>query len=75
MTKKEKKELALQIKAETEAKKPRTEKKEIISKEQKEKYNHRKHLQQKAKNRKNSQEVMGLKYPKHWDLGEDWYAV
>jgi hypothetical protein len=52
MTKKEKKELALKIKAEIEAKKPKPEKTEIISKEQMERNNHVRYSRAKARTMK-----------------------
>ena len=72
MTKKEKKDLALKIKAETEARKPKAEKPEIISKEQLEKNNHKRNLLQKARNRKHAKEAIGSKYPKQRDSWKEW---
>ena len=68
MTKKEKKEMALQIKAEIEARKPKPAKKEIMTKEQMEKDNQRRRQQDKAKNRKGGKDQLGYKSYKHLDF-------
>ncbi len=60
MTKKEKKELAMKLKAEIEAKKPKPEH-EPMSKEHMEQNNHRRQLLQKARSRKGGY-LSGTKY-------------
>ncbi len=74
MTKKEKKELAMKLKAEIEAKKPKPEH-EPMSKERMEQNNHRRQLLQKARSRKGGYYLSGTKYkpPKnnHMDF-EKW---
>jgi len=68
MTKKEKKELALKLRAEIEAKKPPKEK--ITPEERVKRNNHRRELLDKARNRKGS-EPFKPKNKNHWDF-EKW---